>query len=127
MRISRLSGLVRDESGCVFGLLLSYVQSQACTLWCAERPETPRDLRQRWVSQIKHMLDQLHKAGIIWGDVKPDNILIDDDQNAWLIDFGGGYTEGWVEKELAGTVEGDLNGLAKILEYLATDLTPSDA
>jgi len=32
---------------------------------------------------------------VIWGDGKPDNILIHDKiDDAWVIDFGGGYTKG---------------------------------
>lgn len=43
-------------------------------------------------------------------------VVINDD--AWVIDFGGGYTEGWVENGSGGTITGDLQGLAKILEFL---------
>ncbi|TKW55962.1 hypothetical protein CTA1_5149 [Colletotrichum tanaceti] len=32
--------------------------------------------------------------GIIWGDVKAENVLIDSDDNAWIIDFRGNYTYG---------------------------------
>lgn len=116
--ISRLSGLVRDDSGAVLGLLLSYIDSKALTLRCAIRPDTPLSSRNRWADQISNTLTSLHAAGIIWGDAKPDNVLIDSNSDAWLIDFGGSYTEGWVEPELAETVKGDLQGLSRILEYV---------
>lgn len=57
-------------------------------------------------------------SGIIWGDAKPDNVLIDSNQDAWVVDFGGGYTEGWVPKQLAETMEGDRHGLEKIVEFI---------
>lgn len=38
--------------------------------------------------------------------------------DAWLIDFGGGWTEGWISQELAGTVEGDELAVKKIFEFL---------
>lgn len=63
-------------------------------------------------------LEWLHKANIIWGDVKAANVLIDVNENAWLIDFGGGYTRGWVEKNHMETIEGDLEGLSKIKDLL---------
>ncbi|WZH48509.1 Protein kinase domain-containing protein [Fusarium acuminatum] len=69
---------------------------------------------------IQEAVGQLHDAGIVWGDAKPDNILIDVNEDAWLIDFGGGYTEGWVPKNLGGTMEGDRIALEKILEYFRT-------
>jgi hypothetical protein len=35
-----------------------------------------------------------------------------------MIDFGGSYTDGWVEPELCETVEGDDQGLQKIVSAL---------
>ena len=60
----------------------------------------------------------LHEAGIVWGDAKAANILVDMDDNAWIIDFGGGYTWGWVGKDHMETIEGDQEGLSKIKELL---------
>ncbi|CAJ0551389.1 Ff.00g113190.m01.CDS01 [Fusarium sp. VM40] len=118
LRISRLMGLVRNETGQTFGLLLSYIDCDRKTLLCAARPDTPIHLRQRWAEQVHDMVNRLHAAGIIWGDAKPDNVLIDNSNDAWLIDFGGGYTNGWVPKELSGSMEGDLHALQKIDRFL---------
>ena len=46
------------------------------------------------VAQIKGTLETLHHRNIIWGDAKAENILVDLDDNAWIIDFGGSYTPG---------------------------------
>ena len=51
-------------------------------------------------------------------DGKASNIVIDKEQNAWLIDFGGGWTEGWVDEELADSVEGDNQAVVRISEFL---------
>ncbi|KAI1009115.1 hypothetical protein LB504_003074 [Fusarium proliferatum] len=118
MRISRLHGLVRNNDGVTFGLLLTYIDCGRVTLSCALKPETEVSLKAKWAAQIQEAIGQLHDAGIVWGDAKPDNILIDINEDAWLIDFGGGYTEGWVPKILVGTVEGDRFALEKILEYI---------
>ncbi|KAF4436826.1 kinase subdomain-containing [Fusarium acutatum] len=118
MRISRLYGLVRNSDGVAFGLLLSYIDCKRVTLSCAVKPGTEVSLRERWAAQVQEAIGQLHDAGIAWGDAKPDNILIDVNRDAWLIDFGGGYTEGWVPKTLTGTMEGDRIALEKILEYI---------
>ncbi|CAJ0544337.1 Ff.00g035660.m01.CDS01 [Fusarium sp. VM40] len=120
IRISRLRGLVRSSDSVVFGLLLTYIDCKRVTLSCAVKPETEVSQRERWAAQIQETIGQFHHAGVIWGDAKPDNVLIDANGDAWLIDFGGGYTEGWVPKNLAGTMEGDRIALEKILEYIRT-------
>ena len=55
---------------------------------------------------------------MIWGDAKTSNILIDEKDDAWIVDFGGGQTLGWVDYELVGSKDGDLQALKKILEAL---------
>ncbi|KFZ19023.1 hypothetical protein V502_03878 [Pseudogymnoascus sp. VKM F-4520 (FW-2644)] len=75
-------------------------------------------LRQRWAAQVTSTVKHLHEADIVWGDAKAANVLVDINMDAWIIDFGGGFTEGWVEREKAGTVEGDIQGLAKIVDYI---------
>lgn len=47
--------------------------------------------------------------------------MIDLNNDAWLIDFGGGWSEGWVDENLQNTVEGDQQGLKRILEFLDSD------
>lgn len=37
----------------------------------------------------------------------PGNIVIDAAFEAWIVDFGGIYVEGFVEREKAGTEEGN--------------------
>ncbi|RBR06807.1 uncharacterized protein FIESC28_10923 [Fusarium coffeatum] len=120
LRISRLYGIVRGKDGVILGLLLTYIDCERVTLSCAIKPGTEVLLRKKWGAQIQEALGQLHDAGIFWGDAKPDNVLIDVNEDAWLIDFGGGYTEGWVPKALVGTMEGDNISLGRILEYIRT-------
>ncbi|KAF4417527.1 Serine/threonine-protein kinase PKH1 [Fusarium austroafricanum] len=118
VRISCLHGLVRNNDRVIFGLLLTYIDCECVTLSCAVQPGTQVAQREKWAAQIQEIVGQLHDAGIVWGDAKPDNILIDVNEDAWVIDFGGGYTEGWVPKSLAGTMEGDRIALEKIVEYI---------
>jgi len=121
IRVPRLYGLVEDDNGLILGLLLTYVDCEGLDMACAVAPDTPRSLRERWGRQVTYALKSLHQAGIVWGDAKPHNILINRNQDAWIVDFGGDHSRGWVDKEKAGTIEGDLQGLTKILEYLSID------
>jgi len=117
VRTSRLFGVVRNERQQLVGLLLYRIE-EADILTFAVGPDTPDDLKERWARQIRETIAGLHQAGITWGDAKPDNILIDTHGDAWVIDFGGGRTEGWVDSGKSGSVEGDLQGLGRILEFI---------
>lgn len=116
VRICGIYGLVRDENG-LLGMLFPWIDKKA-VLSRGLAQESPICLRRRWASQIDGSIKKLHQEGIIWGDAKAENILIDKNDDAWVIDFGGSYTPGWVDPEKAGSLEGDMQGLGKIMDML---------
>jgi len=137
-RVVRLHGVVVVDGGDVAGILLTYVNHRNENdglLFEDHLLHTPIPLRQRWARQIQETVEQLHNAGLVWGDAKAENIMIDKNNDAWLVDFGGGYTKGWVDEDKADTKEGDLQGVAKIVAHLlnepyeshsGSDMTESD-
>lgn len=67
-------------------------------------------------------VEALHTWNIIWGDAKMANILIDESiDDAWVVDFGGGNSEGWIDHELHGLMEEGLKALERIRKELAGD------
>ncbi|RKK84168.1 hypothetical protein BFJ68_g15282 [Fusarium oxysporum] len=114
--ICRLVGVVRKGNG-LLGMLLSWIDKKSVLSKTKASASSP-ELRKRWTTQIRNSLDSLHENDIIWGDVKGENVLIDQNDDAWIIDFGGSYTMGWVDEDKTGTLEGDEQGVAKILELL---------
>jgi serine/threonine protein kinase len=82
---------------------------------------TPMAKREKWAAQIKDTLTKLHGRGVVWGDAKDSNVLIDHKDNAILIDFEGGTTQGWVDREKARTVEGDNQGLERLMDFIFND------
>ena len=121
VRVSRLRGIVEwEKDTACMGMLLEMIHDNGDSLMFAKE-ELSLARREQLMQQIHHTVDQLHRVGIAWGDVKPDNIVIDQDGMPWIVDFGGGCAKGWVDHELSETIEGDLQGLLKIRQYLGLD------
>lgn len=83
--------------------------------------EATAEMKAKWATQIRQCVGRLHELGIIWGDIKTDNVIIDENGDAVILDFGGGNTQGWVDEEMYGTGEGDLQGLDKIMKTLGQE------
>lgn len=65
------------------------------------------DRRKKWSLQIRETIAQLHEISVVWGDAKPDNIGSKTD-DIYIIDFGGGYTDGWGAGATMNMIEGDV-------------------
>lgn len=122
IRVPKLHALVvsPSEPSKVHGLILEAISDAGGSLW-DRRKKAPVSLRKRWYDDVAGMLARLHSADIVWGDVKADNMLLDERDDIWLIDFGGGYTCGWIDGDKMETEEGDMQGLAKFRRFLKLD------
>ncbi|KAJ5366432.1 hypothetical protein N7541_000373 [Penicillium brevicompactum] len=113
-----------EDSNKICGYLLEYIKHRDILSFIKVKDE-PVSVRTEWVRQLGDKIGALHKADVIWGDAKPDNILVDTDNNLRLMDFGGGYTHGWVDEDKAETVEGDKQALLRMTTFLTTGETPN--
>jgi hypothetical protein len=122
IRTPKLTGLVISaDNGQIVGILEEYIPTNQDlhTLCDVDVAVVSSLRRQKWASQIYEMVDLLHNIGVVWGDSKPRNILIHKEtDDAWLIDFGGSWTDGWVDKELMETPAGDKQAVKRILKFL---------
>ncbi|KAI9926512.1 hypothetical protein MW887_004280 [Aspergillus wentii] len=118
VRAPRLYGLVQyQDSSKITGMLLEYIEHED-DLGHIDVQATALAVREKWIDQIKYIIKSLHPAGIVRGDAKPENLLVDTDENLWIIDFGGGYTQDWVDEGNEGTIEGDNQALSRIVDFL---------
>lgn len=115
--IVTLHGLVGNPDGMVDGILLTYIPGESLD----QVTEATDQQRTMWIGHIRSTLDFLHGQAppVVWGDVKAANVIIrKGDDRAILIDFGGNYTPGWVDRDLANTREGDEQGFSRLVTYI---------
>ncbi|KAI0423469.1 hypothetical protein F5Y09DRAFT_356376 [Xylaria sp. FL1042] len=126
LRVPKLKGVVKSHTG-IIASLLGYIPHKHHSLLMIldyvkrgllPTTEAPTAMGTKWAEQIKDCVARLHELGILWCDVKTDNVLIDNEGDAIVLDFGGGNTVGWVDEDKYGTLEGDLQGLEKIMTAL---------
>ena len=126
LRVPRLVGLVEWDKESAWedepeygGILIEYIPKAKTLDRAAEDASAAQ--RASWAAQVRRTVEGLHELGVIWGDAKPDNVLVDSKGRAWVIDFNGGCTMFWVDAALEGTKEGDLQGLGRIESFLESD------
>lgn len=126
IRANPYQGIVKSHVG-IIAILLGYIPHKHHSLRAllqtvndgtVPEVEASVSLKKKWAGQIKLNLAELHRIGILWFDIKTDNVLIDDNGDAVLLDFGRGNTMGWVDQDKYGTMEGEMQGLEKILKAL---------
>ncbi|EME50296.1 hypothetical protein DOTSEDRAFT_165419 [Dothistroma septosporum NZE10] len=123
MKVPRLRGLVHFESKDsnksphAMGFLMDAIDDPTPLTQMLDS-EVPAEKRTKWAEESARMVDLLHQHGIVWGDAKGDNFMVDGNDDLWIIDFGGSYTEGWVDPELNETEEGDQMGVRRLVNGL---------
>ncbi|KAH0291500.1 kinase-like protein [Aureobasidium namibiae CBS 147.97] len=73
------------------GNLNSYITSHQCSI----------EEKNRWVKQAADAIEFLHSKGVIHCDIKPDNLLLDDNLDLKVCDFAGSSLQG--SKALVGS------------------------
>ena len=68
-------------------LVMRYVEGGSLEDRMIRKPLTLLD-SARFLSQMSQALDYAHKRGVIHRDLKPNNVLLDSSENAYLTDFG---------------------------------------
>jgi eukaryotic-like serine/threonine-protein kinase len=76
------------EAGDVVFLVMPYLGGGCLADDLARDRTVPAGRAAFIASQVACALDYAHRHGVIHRDVKPDNVLFDDDGNAMLTDFG---------------------------------------
>jgi hypothetical protein len=117
---SRLYGVVLNSKGLLRGQLYHWLPIAHVLTWEVVEQAT-KNQRKKWAAQTQQTLSTLHRIDVIWGDVKAENMIINKNGNAIIIDLEGGATKGWVDVEKMDTKEGDLQGMRRLVDYILND------
>ncbi|KAI0161655.1 hypothetical protein GGR52DRAFT_132476 [Hypoxylon sp. FL1284] len=129
--------VVDDNDESVKGLLINYAEKGALIDVIYDSAEDDRfmpwSIREKWARQIVQGLSDVHEAGFVQGDLTLSNIVIDDENNAKIIDINRrGCPVGWEPPEATPLIDSnqrismyigvksDLYQLGMVLWALAT-------
>jgi serine/threonine protein kinase/tetratricopeptide (TPR) repeat protein len=68
-------------------LAMHYVAGRTLDVWARERTRTWREVFEVMM-QVGEGLAAAHRAGMVHRDFKPQNVMIEGDAHAWVMDFG---------------------------------------
>ena len=89
--------LPRPESRFLY-LLAEHIEGQSLRQWMLDNPRPSIDDVRRLVGDIAKALRAFQRLQIVHGDLKPENVMIDRDGNAKIVDFGAAQVQGFVEQ-----------------------------
>ena len=123
LRVPKLKGIVVSRENTIMGMLMTLItSSELGTHLRSPGLQSRFELHGKWEEQLTAILRELHAHGIVWGDAHPMNIVIDEEMNAWAIDFGGMNNAEFVDDEKRETTEGDWQGITRIFQGWLTNL-----
>lgn len=118
LRVLNIHTLVELDNGYVVGALFNIIDMKHDL---NAGKATSLANRMKWFGQIKEIMVQLHGEGICWGDVNPGNVIIDNNDDAWLVYFGGFLTNEFISLQIYETISGDLEGIANLAKFLSLE------
>lgn len=107
-------------------LVMEYVPSRSLAAEMAERGVLQPDEVGRIGAQIAHALVAAHAAGIVHRDIKPANVLLGENGNVKITDFGISRASGDVAVTKTGLIAGTPAYLAPEVAYGRPPEAPAD-
>jgi serine/threonine protein kinase len=121
--VANLVAVVMHDEFYVGGMLLKYC-SQADLKFVLQRKEAEWSQKMKWAAQIAHGIIEIQKKGVMHGDLRCENVVIDEADNSYIIDIvdGQGGMEGWTSILDANTdPRRDVYGFGATLWEIARD------
>lgn len=99
-----------------------WVEGRTLRQWMTDTPHPPRETVRGIVEQIAAGLRALHRREMIHQDLRPENVMIDDEGTVKIIDLGSVSVAGAEE-----AVPGTLGALPGTFQYTAPEYLSGDA
>ena len=77
--------------------ICDHIEGRTLRQWMIDNPEPPMEKVRAIISEIAIAIRSLHRNSVIHRDLKPDNIMLDQDNNIKLIDLGAAHAASWDE------------------------------
>lgn len=118
IRVPQLLGYIHDkDTKEILGFLRQWVPGR--NLEEINLSTTAVETKQKWISQLRETVQLLNELGIVFAEVNPLNVIIDEKDDAWLV---GGWDDPenvCAAREFMGMVGGDGLGLEKMEKFLS--------
>jgi serine/threonine protein kinase len=121
-------GYTTDEEDKVDGMLLEFCPKYDLMRHLRKNGNCDWKLKMKWAAQITHGLMEIHGVGVTHGDLRAENVVLDDKLDAKIIDIvqGWGMMFGWnpwrfPESEDIHKPHWDIYSLGVTLWEIATD------
>lgn len=98
-------------------IAMEYIPGHSLKYILEQRRYLPENIALKYIHQIGEALQFVHEKNILHLDVKPSNILIDQKDNARLIDFGVSKRYDMEQEETSTTLLTLSKGFASIEQY----------
>ena len=89
--------LPRPESRFLY-LLAEHIEGQSLRQWMLDNPRPAIEEIRRLIGEIAKALRAFQRLQIVHGDLKPENVMIDRNGNAKIVDFGTARVQGFDEQ-----------------------------
>ena len=89
--------LPRPDSRFLY-LVAEHIEGRSLRQWMLDNPQPALDDVRRLAGEIAKALRAFQRLQIVHGDLKPENVMIDRDGNARIVDFGAAQVQGFVEQ-----------------------------
>ncbi|KAI0562277.1 Protein kinase [Gracilaria domingensis] len=112
--VTQLCDVVEEKTDQVVGILTVFNSGRTL-----DKVKSATDQqKERWITQIKRAIQHIHARGARCGSMKPSDVMVDDDMNTCIIDFGERCMPSWLDEDTCEVMEVDDNCCKNVFDFI---------